>query len=89
MIQLEIAQLKRSWIEDSLASVLRYIADRAPEEIFTSDDFRVITGTPPNNAWMGALLAKLKAEGRIKRHGYQVSDRPEANGREIKTWVRK
>jgi hypothetical protein len=86
MNQLELAPLRRDWIESVTPRVLLLVGSL---EEFTSDDLHPILGEPamtPNH-W-GILMARLKNTGRIVKCGYRPSTRKSANGRPIAVWRR-
>ena len=84
IVQLELATLKRDWIEAVLPEVRGIIASL---DEFTSDDLHERSGTKPEHVnWWGVLLAKLKNEGWIERINARPSRRPEANGRLVSVW---
>ena len=83
-VQLELATIKRDWIDAVLPEVRRVIADGKE---FTSDDLHARIATPPDSPnWWGVLLAKLANEQAIERVGARASSRPVANGRLVSVW---
>ncbi len=85
--QLELTQLKRSWIEDALLVIVRASSAMLPE-VFSTDDIHAILPEPAHPNWYGVLLAKLKNIGVVERFGDRPSKRPQANGRRVAVWRR-
>ena len=84
MIQLELASLKRDWLDDVQPQVVLMLP-RLGE--FTSDDLHALGFPAPANVnWWGVLLAQLRNRGLIVRVGARPSARPEANGRLVSVW---
>jgi hypothetical protein len=81
--QLELASLKRSWIESAIPLVLEHTKDRLP---FVVDSLHDVLPKPEDDHWYGILIARMKRQGLIERIGCQPSERPEANGRLISIW---
>ena len=79
MIQLELADLKRDWVEESAA---RFPALSLPA-VWSADDLHGLLPQPQERNWFGVLLASLKNRALIEKVGYKPSTRPEANGRGI------
>ena len=82
--RLELATLKRQWIEDAIA-----FFDRNKHGInspFSADEFRPCFPPPPKSNWQGCLFAALRCTGRIKEAGRVRSIRPERNGAKITLW---
>lgn len=82
-LQLELAGLKRDWIED-VAPRVAVLAPGLGE--FTADDLHAKLPPPQEFNWWGVLLAKLKRLGVIADVGARPSRRPCANGRKITVW---
>lgn len=83
-VQLELAALKRDWIEDAKRSFKSAVLP----EVWTVDELRFWTRQPDHPNWWGCLAASLKNQGLIERVGYQPSTRPAANGRVVAVWRR-
>lgn len=81
-LNLPLTALKREWIDRVALAVLRNMNN----ENFTVDDLHGLFADPEHDNWWGALLAKLKNEGKIERVGYKPSNRPERNGGVIAIW---
>lgn len=78
--QLELASLKRDWIEQSKTRVIALGKVKSP---FTSDDVHEVVTTPEHPNHVGCLLAALAAEGKIVECGRTTSKRPAANCRKV------
>ena len=85
--QLELTDLRRDWVEDAVAVILRASTATLPD-LFTADDLHGILQPPSNKNWFGIALAKLSNTGKVEKAGYQPSKRPEANGRIVAVWRR-
>lgn len=81
-MQLELANLKRDWIDDA---VTRFMA-ATKLQAFTTDDLHKIIPEPSQRNYWGSLMARLKKEKRIRKIGFRVSERPSANSRPISLW---
>jgi hypothetical protein len=81
--QLELATIKRDWIDDA-AWMLEPILHRLGR--FTADDLHPLLPTPRNHNWFGILVARLSNRGLIRRVNAVPSRRPEANGRLVSVW---
>lgn len=82
-VQLELATVKRDWIDDAAWS-LEPILHRLGR--FTTDDLHPLVPAPANKNWWGILAAQLKNKGLIRRVSAAPSRRPEANGRLVSVW---
>lgn len=80
--QLELAELKRDWVQESSAS---FAALTLPA-VWSADDLHGLLPEPQERNWFGVLMAALKNRGLIEKAGYKPSTRPEANGRVIALW---
>ena len=80
--QLELAGLKRVWIDDAVISFARFY----PGHRFTADELHSTLPTPDHDGWWGCLVAKLRCNGRIREIGRVKSTRPERNGAKITLW---
>lgn len=83
---LELATLKRRWIEDAAARFSWWCASGSLAEPFSSDKFYEWFGTPSEPNWMGALTAKLKKRGMIRQIGRAKSERKSRNGAKVNVW---
>ena len=90
---LDLATLKRQWVEDAKEGfksnegeafwLLRQLGE------FTVDEFHhlhPLIPKPLNNNWYGVLFAGLSRMNLIHKVGYRPSTRPEANGRVVAVW---
>lgn len=82
-VQLELAGLRRDWVEDAVPVVLAYARG---VDSFTTDDLHGLLPAPEHPNWFGVLTAKLANQGLIERIGARPSRRPEANGRLLSVW---
>ena len=83
-LQLELATLKRDWIDQSAAA---FAARSFSIGTFTADDLRHYIEPPPEPNWIGCLMARLRNEGLIKEVGRVRSTRPERNGAKVSLWA--
>ena len=79
-VQLELAQLKRAWIDNALKA---FDSRAFCIGTFTADDLRAYIGEPPHPNWTGCFVAALRSRGRIKEVGRVKSTRPKRNGAKI------
>jgi hypothetical protein len=85
--QLELSDLKRDWIERTVAEVLGLAEAGKLVEVWSTDDLHALVAEAPYEVnWWGCLAAKMRNKGLIIRTGSIPSKRPEANGRWIATW---
>lgn len=82
-VQLELAALKRDWIEDAAPRVATLLPTLGT---FTADDLRGLLPEPPTPNWFGCLIARLRNTGLIQEAGRVKSTRPERNGAKISAW---
>ena len=83
MIQLELATIKRAWIDEAAARFALH-APRLGQ--FTNEDLHRLLPVPDHVNWWGVLFASLKNKGLIRRVSARPSNRPEANWRLISVW---
>jgi len=81
--QLELADLKRAWIDDAADYIVRHFP--AGREL-TAETIHKIYRPAPHPNWYGCLLAKLRCMGRVKEVGRVKSLRPERNGAKVTLW---
>lgn len=81
--QLELAELKRAWIDEAEATF-----DRIKGTLgrFTADRLHAVLTAPPHENWIGCLVARLRNTGKIRECGRVKSTRPERNGAKISVW---
>ena len=86
--QLELAELKRDWIERTVEVVQGLArAGALPQPDWSSDELHALVAEQPAQVnWWGCLVAKLRNKRLIYRTGSKPSSRPEANGRWVGTW---
>ena len=80
---LQLDEMRRPWIDESVAW---FAANKFRFEEFTSDDLHVWLPAPPEKNEWGSLLARLKKARLIRKIGYRVSARKEANCRPVSLW---
>ena len=82
MIPIQLSLMDRRWCDQSAELVIARMRGKQ----FISDDLRGILAEPDNRNLFGVLMAKLRCGGFIRPVGWQVSKRPEANGRAVRVW---
>jgi len=82
--QLELADLKRDWIDGAADLLSRTLLARGNQ--ITAETIRKYVVAPPHENWFGCLVAKLRCTGKIKEVGRVKSSRPERNGAKITLW---
>lgn len=76
-------------VKDWMPGCAREVLAKLGDAEFTSDDLHGHVPEPFHaNSW-GAFLNYMARKGMIVVAGHRKSDRPSANGREIKVWRRK
>ena len=80
--QLELSDLRRSWIEAAIPRVRMFFDGQE----FTADDLHRVLERPEQRNWFGVLMATLKNRGLIVETGYIVSTRPERNRACVLKW---
>lgn len=71
------------WVRAQAPVVLAAMAGKE----FTADEIhKVVTEEPEQVNHYGALVAKLRCEGKIERIGYRPSQRVSANRRVVAVW---
>ena len=82
--ELQLASLKRAWIDDAADLLGRTILVRGNQ--LTAETIRKHVVAPPHENWFGCLVAALRCRGKIKEVGRVRSSRPERNGAKISLW---
>ena len=80
--QLEIATLRRDWIEESIDQLVHILKPQS----FTADALHLLLISPDHDNWFGAMVACMKKRGLIKEIGWKVSKRRERNGARLILW---
>jgi hypothetical protein len=86
MIQLELSELKRDWIDDAEKD---FFNNRSilPAQFTSEHVLSMSLISPPHPNWVGCLMARLRNTGRIREVGRVRSSRPERNGAKITLWA--
>jgi hypothetical protein len=77
------------WNADEWAKAAQLVLDELIERSrpFTSEDVRLVVGTPPSTGAFGALFLRAAKTGRIEAVGYERSRRPARHSGLLRLWI--
>lgn len=81
--QLQLDELKRGWIDESIPKAVAVIYRLGEFEAF---DLRRYLTEPPSVNYFGILTSQLKRQGYIKEAGFKPSRNPGRNGARCLFW---
>lgn len=81
-MQLELATLRRDWIESQIPKVESFFRGKE----FTSDDLHQVLDAPEQPNYFGVLMATMKRRHLVVEAGYIISSRPSRNAGRVLKW---